>query len=498
MFTSLSAPSSLPSSLAFSLVSVKSHPAAGHIVPRRDLVSLRIRASKNGSSDYCFHEKLKSFAKSAILIGAAVSMTGKLSTLPAKAGYPVTTTVEVKEEKNSSEIEPTSPLTELLESTPEAVKTLRSLLQQKLENGEDEEALKLLEKLVTAQPEETEWKFLMARLLGEMGRTENARQVFEEILQRNPLSFEALFENALLMDRSGEGDAVLQRLEDALAVAEAENMVKEIRDVRLIIAQIQFLQKNVDEALKSYEQLTREDPKDFRPYFCRGMIYSLLDKNAEAKEQFAKYRELSPKKFEVEGFVHLICAIFFCCHCVPSWSISFYPQLILNFRRKSVVGLNFDFVLLNLTKHSSYMIYNACLYFSPIIQKQYFDTYGDQEVMIHVAANDVAFSIHAVVLTALTLFQIFIYERGPQKVSRFATGLVVLVWGFAAICFFIALPSHSWLWLITIFNSIQVSMTCVKYIPQSHLCPLPLMVQPIIWNYDHSLRLYPTPHTVYS
>uniref|UniRef100_A0A1J3HY24 DNA polymerase epsilon subunit n=1 Tax=Noccaea caerulescens TaxID=107243 RepID=A0A1J3HY24_NOCCA len=31
---------------------------------------------------------------------------------------------------------------------------------------------------------------------------------------------------------------------------------------------------------------------------------------------------------------------------------------------------------------------------------------------------------------------------------------------------------------------------------QSHLCPLPLMVQPIIWNYDHCLRLYPTPHTI--
>lgn len=31
---------------------------------------------------------------------------------------------------------------------------------------------------------------------------------------------------------------------------------------------------------------------------------------------------------------------------------------------------------------------------------------------------------------------------------------------------------------------------------QSHLCPLPLSVQPIIWNYDHCLRLYPTPHTV--
>ncbi|CAN1266689.1 DNA polymerase epsilon subunit B [Linum perenne] len=31
---------------------------------------------------------------------------------------------------------------------------------------------------------------------------------------------------------------------------------------------------------------------------------------------------------------------------------------------------------------------------------------------------------------------------------------------------------------------------------QSHLCPLPLIVQPVIWNYDHSLHLYPSPHTI--
>ncbi|KAL4195990.1 hypothetical protein AMTRI_Chr04g181110 [Amborella trichopoda] len=31
---------------------------------------------------------------------------------------------------------------------------------------------------------------------------------------------------------------------------------------------------------------------------------------------------------------------------------------------------------------------------------------------------------------------------------------------------------------------------------QSHLCPLPLTVQPILWNYDHCLRLYPAPHTI--
>nr|KYP50223.1 Cystinosin isogeny [Cajanus cajan] len=65
-----------------------------------------------------------------------------------------------------------------------------------------------------------------------------------------------------------------------------------------------------------------------------------------------------------------------------SWSISFYPQVILNFRRKSVVGLNFDFVLLNLTKHSSYLIYNATLFFSSVVQKQYRDKYGQKEVSV--------------------------------------------------------------------------------------------------------------------
>ncbi|KAK4428163.1 DNA polymerase epsilon subunit B [Sesamum alatum] len=31
---------------------------------------------------------------------------------------------------------------------------------------------------------------------------------------------------------------------------------------------------------------------------------------------------------------------------------------------------------------------------------------------------------------------------------------------------------------------------------QSHLCPLPLSIQPIIWNFDHCLHIYPTPHTI--
>ncbi|KAL7232697.1 hypothetical protein ACSBR2_010664 [Camellia fascicularis] len=149
-----------------------------------------------------------------------------------------------------------------------------------------------------------------------------------------------------------------------------------------------------------------------------------------------------------------------------AWSISFYPQIIMNFRRKSVVGLNFDFVVLNLTKHSSYLIYNASLFFSSVVQDQYRQKYGLDQ-MIPVAANDVAFSTHAVLVTAFTLFQIAIYDRGNQKVSKTCIAIVSVAWLAAAVCVFVALPSHSWLWLVSCFNTLQVTMTVVKYIPQA-------------------------------
>ncbi|MQL87732.1 hypothetical protein Taro_020287, partial [Colocasia esculenta] len=196
-----------------------------------------------------------------------------------------------------------SALSQFLESNDAAVEALRKLLYEKLDGGEYAEGLRMLDRLMAARPSETEWKFLAARVHSEMGEAAEARRLLEEILAGDPLSFEALFENAVLMDRCGEGGAAVERLERALEVAQESEKEKEARDVRLIMAQLQFLQKKVEEALSSYEELAREDPGDYRPYFCQGVIYSLLDRNQEAREKFAKYKELSPRKFEVEGFL---------------------------------------------------------------------------------------------------------------------------------------------------------------------------------------------------
>lgn len=47
-----------------------------------------------------------------------------------------------------------------------------------------------------------------------------------------------------------------------------------------------------------------------------------------------------------------------------------------------MVGFNFDFPTLNLTKHTSYLIYNAAMFFSPEVQSQYHDKYGPDQVGI--------------------------------------------------------------------------------------------------------------------
>ena len=61
--------------------------------------------------------------------------------------------------------------------------------------------------------------------------------------------------------------------------------------------------------------------------------------------------------------------------------VVFFLGFVLMFELSySVVGLSFDFVVLNLTKHTSYLIYNASLCFSSTIQKQYHEKYGYDEV----------------------------------------------------------------------------------------------------------------------
>ncbi|MBN3317076.1 CTNS protein, partial [Atractosteus spatula] len=146
-----------------------------------------------------------------------------------------------------------------------------------------------------------------------------------------------------------------------------------------------------------------------------------------------------------------------------AWSISFYPQAYENWRRKSVVGLNFDFLALNLTGFIAYSVFNIGLFWEEFLKK-------NPDGVNPVDANDVFFSVHAFVLTLVYICQCVIYERGGQRVSKVAIGLLVIAWAFAIFTFFIAIAHKiTWLEYLYYFSYIKLGVTLVKYIPQAFM-----------------------------
>lgn len=91
-----------------------------------------------------------------------------------------------------------------------------------------------------------------------------------------------------------------------------------------------------------------------------------------------------------------------------AWSISFYSQVLLNYSRKSVVGLNFDFLALNIVGFTCYSIFYIVLLFSSKAQHEYSERHPYSRIPADY--NDLFFGLHAVVITFLTIIQCLIYE----------------------------------------------------------------------------------------
>ncbi|XP_061499279.1 cystinosin homolog isoform X1 [Anopheles gambiae] len=151
-----------------------------------------------------------------------------------------------------------------------------------------------------------------------------------------------------------------------------------------------------------------------------------------------------------------------------AWTVSFWPQMIVNYRRQSVVGLSFDFLTLNLVGHSVYAAFNCALFWSGFIEQEYLDR--NPRGLNPVLANDVAFSIHATIATLLTVTQCFIYERGEQKVSRIAWGIItVFIVVIIVAGVLVGTATFHWLDFLYVLSYIKLSVTLIKYVPQAVL-----------------------------
>ncbi|XP_064482267.1 cystinosin homolog [Ornithodoros turicata] len=152
-----------------------------------------------------------------------------------------------------------------------------------------------------------------------------------------------------------------------------------------------------------------------------------------------------------------------------AWSVSFYPQIYLNWKRKSVVGLDFDFVFLNVTGFVAYSTFNLGIFFSTVVQEEYLSSHPSGAIPVQV--NDIVFSLHATLATVITAIQCLIYERQNQTISLAARILLGALWLAALIFLLVTVagvnPYTPWFTFLNFVSGVKLAITLIKYIPQA-------------------------------
>ncbi|ESQ40170.1 hypothetical protein EUTSA_v10015638mg [Eutrema salsugineum] len=183
-----------------------------------------------------------------------------------------------------------------LASHPNDVEALQSLMKIKLQSKNIEHALEILNRLIEIDPEEQEWQILKAQMQTYGGDFDSATKGFEEILMKDPFRVEAY--HGLVMaysDSELKLSELESRISEAMEKCKKEDRKKDFRDFMLLIAQIRVIQGNPIEALRVYQELVKDEPRDFRPYLCQGLIYTLMKKKDEAEKHFEQFRRLVPE-----------------------------------------------------------------------------------------------------------------------------------------------------------------------------------------------------------
>ena len=149
-----------------------------------------------------------------------------------------------------------------------------------------------------------------------------------------------------------------------------------------------------------------------------------------------------------------------------AWAISFWPQVILNQRRRSVSGLSRDMVFLATLGFVCYLSYNAALCApDSAVSREYVQRFNQPSA---VTPPDVAFAAFGVAMNLVVILQMVSFDPGNWwKLSRlWASCLFVLT--AAAICGAVVAGSGaiSWLSYISVLSWVKLAVTFVKYTPQ--------------------------------
>lgn len=108
--------------------------------------------------------------------------------------------------------------------------------------------------------------------------------------------------------------------------------------------------------------------------------------------------DLDVLSFQFFGWTYLI-----------AWTVLYYPQIRLNFRKKSCAGVSKVYVIYNTFGFACYTLYNVA---RKVIQDQ-------NDLPAAVSYHDVLFAIHSLACCICICLQLLWYEKGNETISQF-------------------------------------------------------------------------------
>jgi len=192
----------------------------------------------------------------------------------------------------------------VLKSDPKNQTALIGLVNLRNQLGKTKETIEPLQTLADTFPDQAEYRMTLARTYIQLKDPKNAAAEYRKILTTKPGYIPALQSLVGMELADKRPEAAIGILEDTLKTAETANKVQaksvDTGTVRWILGEVYRQENRLDDSIATYDQMIKDDAKDFRPYVGKAQLKQLQGKEDEAKKLFDKGLELAPSEFKDE------------------------------------------------------------------------------------------------------------------------------------------------------------------------------------------------------
>lgn len=193
----------------------------------------------------------------------------------------------------------------VLEREPDNVNALQGLLENRLRQGNLNDAIAPLERLAQLQPEQIEYTLLLAQTKQQIKDYQGASNLYRNLLTNNPLDVRALkgfSDLSITQNRASEAIQVVQNaITQAIKIKGADptpENLGNVTSVQLLLGEIYLQQKRFDDAIAVYNNTSQMNPDDFRPTLAKAVVLNQQGQIQAAEPFFQQAIILAPTQYK--------------------------------------------------------------------------------------------------------------------------------------------------------------------------------------------------------